>query len=233
VVRLTAGYFALERTQLATALGQPEEPQFAVAKIRNLRERISRELRRKANLLCDDNGVVVRDEQGYGFAVTVSLSVQFDAGQTMHAEHGRDNADEGIDDGDVRDPNVFDVPNVRDQVPAFVGDVRDLDSAVSQNVRDPLAIADRGVRDRDENNISGETPGDPGNRTSWIIRQLASGRLLRAPEMARELGCSVKTIQRDLDSLKGKITFVGHPRTGYFRLLDQAHDGPSTTPSSS
>jgi len=57
-------------------------------------------------------------------------------------------------------------------------------------------------------------------RCVWILDQLASGRQLRAPDVAKEFKCHIKTAQRDLRVLKdaGKIEFVGVPRTGYYRL---------------
>ena len=50
--------------------------------------------------------------------------------------------------------------------------------------------------------------------------RLAAGHQLKAPAVAEQFDCSIKTAQRDLTALRdeGKIEFVGAPRTGYYRL---------------
>lgn len=57
-------------------------------------------------------------------------------------------------------------------------------------------------------------------RREWILQQLAEGVELKAPNVANQFKCSVKTAQRDLTALKdeGKIEYVGAPRTGYYQL---------------
>lgn len=57
-------------------------------------------------------------------------------------------------------------------------------------------------------------------RRSWILEQLRGGAQLKAPEVARQFSCSVKTAQRDLAALKDAeiIEFAGAARTGYYRL---------------
>jgi hypothetical protein len=59
-----------------------------------------------------------------------------------------------------------------------------------------------------------------GARHAWILQELAKERRLKAPDVAEQFGCSVKTAQRDLTALKdaGKIEFVGAPRTGFYRI---------------
>ncbi|QDU27732.1 HTH domain protein [Anatilimnocola aggregata] len=62
---------------------------------------------------------------------------------------------------------------------------------------------------------------DVGNeRQTWILKELAKGRPLNAPNVAKHFGCSVKTVQRDLNALKkaGKVEFVGTSRSGIYRL---------------
>jgi len=64
-------------------------------------------------------------------------------------------------------------------------------------------------------------PDDEGEvRRKWIVQELGKGRKLRAPDIERELDCSLKTAKRDLKSLKdeGLIEYVGASRTGYYRL---------------
>jgi len=61
-------------------------------------------------------------------------------------------------------------------------------------------------------------------RQDWILRQLAEGRKLRAPAIARHFGCSIRTVERDLTALKkrGQIKFVGAARTGFYRPNETA-----------
>ena len=68
---------------------------------------------------------------------------------------------------------------------------------------------------------------DPAGNRRWILRQLAEGRRLNAPDVAEWFKCSVKTAQRDLQSLKeeGRIEFVGVTRTGYYCLRKQPEAG--------
>lgn len=57
-------------------------------------------------------------------------------------------------------------------------------------------------------------------RRAWILAELSKGRDLRAPIIAVELQCSMKTVKRDLDALKaeGRIGFVGPAKTGNYKL---------------
>lgn len=54
---------------------------------------------------------------------------------------------------------------------------------------------------------------------------MESGRELRVPQIANELGCSERTAKRDLDDLKDekRIEFVGAPKTGFYKLSRPAH----------
>lgn len=56
------------------------------------------------------------------------------------------------------------------------------------------------------------------------MAELRKGRQLRAPEIAARLGCSAKTIKRDLEALRdaAQIDFVGPPKTGHYRLKSAA-----------
>jgi DNA-binding response OmpR family regulator/biotin operon repressor len=58
-------------------------------------------------------------------------------------------------------------------------------------------------------------------RRQWIISQLRLKRKLRAPDIARELECSVQTIRLDIEALRkaGRIEFVGAAKSGYYRLV--------------
>jgi hypothetical protein len=84
--------------------------------------------------------------------------------------------------------------------------VPDLDGTNVPNARDP--------------NDPNVTQGKMETRRYWILEQLRSGRELRAPDMARALGCSLRTVKRDLEFLKreGLVEFVGEPRTGHYRV---------------
>jgi hypothetical protein len=59
-----------------------------------------------------------------------------------------------------------------------------------------------------------------GARRVWILQRLAEGVQLKAPDVATQFKCSVKTAQRDLQSLKneGLVEFSGSTRTGYYLL---------------
>jgi CheY-like chemotaxis protein len=62
---------------------------------------------------------------------------------------------------------------------------------------------------------------DPANpRRRWILDELKQGIKLRTPAIAAALGCSAKTVKRELDGLRaeGCIEFVGPSKTGYYRL---------------
>jgi hypothetical protein len=62
-------------------------------------------------------------------------------------------------------------------------------------------------------------------RRTWILEQVAKGRRMRAPAFAAELGCSDRTVKRDLDALADQIEFEGSPNSGYYRLR-QAKKAP-------
>jgi hypothetical protein len=74
--------------------------------------------------------------------------------------------------------------------------------------------------DRDDPDDTNEPDGAAATRRGWILQQLAAGKALRGPDVARQLKCSPATAKRDLQALKDadKIEFVGAPRTGYYRL---------------
>jgi hypothetical protein len=91
------------------------------------------------------------------------------------------------------------------------GTVRDVPEDVVLDVRDDAVF--------DVHNV----PDDPASdRRAWILRQLANGVPLKAPQVANHFRCSVKTAQRDLAALKeaGKIEYVGTARTGCYRFRD-------------
>jgi DNA-binding response OmpR family regulator len=69
----------------------------------------------------------------------------------------------------------------------------------------------------DDPNISND---EAAVRRNWIIQQLIQQRKLRAPDIEREFGCSLKTAKRDLKTLKdaGRIEFAGSRRSGYYCL---------------
>ncbi len=58
-------------------------------------------------------------------------------------------------------------------------------------------------------------------RRQWIVSQLRLQRKLRTPDIARELGCSLKTVRTDIDALResGRIEFVGASKSGYYQLV--------------
>ena len=167
--------------------------------VRDLRERIQERLLAEANIDCGEEDVILTDDEGYRLADSINLSVQF----VSEAEQGH--TDQG---GDAFDP-----------VTAAGCD------PVNVPVRDPVKARDPVKRgDNDPVNVPVIDPDDPVSRRTWIVHQIASGRQLRAPQIAEEIGCSEKTAKRDLDSLKEEqqIEFVGAPKTGYYQLTRPA-----------
>ena len=76
------------------------------------------------------------------------------------------------------------------------------------------------VDDRDNDRVNAPANVRVKRRREWIIAELDGGRKLRVPDIAKALGCSEKTAQRDLGALRtaGKIDFTGSPRGGHYRL---------------
>lgn len=66
-----------------------------------------------------------------------------------------------------------------------------------------------------------DTPTDDAaiDRCDRILAELQKGERLRAPAIAARLGCTARTIKRDLDQLRseGAIEFVGPSKSGYYR----------------
>ena len=85
---------------------------------------------------------------------------------------------------------------------------------------------------RDPANVPATSPADPANdpvidgdepanqRRRQILAVLRAARKLRTPAIAKELGCSEKTVKRELDARRaeGHIKFVGPTSTGDYRL---------------
>ena len=86
------------------------------------------------------------------------------------------------------------------------------------DIDDSEDVPDDDVRD------AFDVPDDATARRAWILQQLANGVEMKAPMVADQFKCSVKTAQRDLTMLKdeGKVEFVGAPRTGFYRLRQQS-----------
>jgi len=109
------------------------------------------------------------------------------------------------------------------------------------------SLADAGGGKREKNlagDPDGSDPNDPDRprwrdpngpnreaRHNWILQQLALRRELRAPDIAKELGCSLKSAKRDLKSLanEGKIEFAGSSRSGSYRLRDSQNPDASSS----
>ncbi len=79
----------------------------------------------------------------------------------------------------------------------------------------------RNVRNDDVRNVPDVPDDSASTRRAWILQRLTEKHRLQASEVAKKFKCSLKTAQRDLQSLKakGRIKFVGAPRTGYYHLL--------------
>jgi hypothetical protein len=143
----------------------------------------------------------------------------------------------GTSGGWVRDLRDAIVIALRKRVPSIVagqdqvilsgGPGYRLAETISVQFRDPPMLSDNAGIDDLDNESNGDVRDvfdvrDDASavRRSWILQELAKERQLKAPDVAEQYSCSVKTAQRDLTALKdeGKIEFVGAPRTGYYRL---------------
>lgn len=110
-----------------------------------------------------------------------------------------------VQEGDQ--PIATPAPDVENQ-----SDVRNVPN---ENVRNDDVRNVLNVRNEDVRNDAAET-----TRRGWILRQLREDHQLRAPAVAKHFKCSLKTAQRELQTLRdeGLIEFVGATRTGYYRL---------------
>jgi DNA-binding NtrC family response regulator len=61
----------------------------------------------------------------------------------------------------------------------------------------------------------------PASRRELILTLLRQSGKMRSTNIASELGCSLKTVKRELDTLRlpGHIEFVGPSKTGTYRLV--------------
>ncbi len=188
-------FVAYSGEKLAEQVGLRDGKNGAAGLVRDIRNRISKALLEHAHIKCGEEDVILSGGPGYRFADCISVH----EGQMPLTEPAA-SAAARFDVPNVPKPHVPDVPdphvlNVPDQhVP---------------NVPDPH-VPDVAVNER----------------RIWILDQLEQGIQLRTPMVARHFGCSKKTAKRDLAALKeeGKVEFVGHARTGFYRIRgpDQA-----------
>jgi predicted HTH transcriptional regulator len=61
----------------------------------------------------------------------------------------------------------------------------------------------------------------PASRRQRILELLGDGGKLRSTCIATHLGCSLKTVKRELETLRlaGKIEFIGPKKTGTYQLV--------------
>jgi len=73
------------------------------------------------------------------------------------------------------------------------------------------------------NAVAAEVPEveTPASRQELILTLLRQSGKMRSTNIASELGCSLKTVKRELDTLRlaGHIEFVGPSKTGTYRLV--------------
>ncbi|MFN7733790.1 MAG: HTH domain-containing protein [Pirellula sp.] len=64
-------------------------------------------------------------------------------------------------------------------------------------------------------------PDSPADRRERIMELLRESGKLRSASIATQLGCSLKTVKRELDALRqsGRIEFVGPSKTGTYELV--------------
>lgn len=139
-------------------------------------------------------------------------------------------------------PELVDLIGIRGGQNSVAGAVRDFRNNVTETLLEHLGIVCGSqdiirsggpgyrlnewitVRDADAPNIVGQVsmpkPEEANQRRERIIASLRSNLKLRAPAIAIELGCSLKTVKRELDSLRldGHVEFVGPSKSGFYRL---------------
>lgn len=169
------------------------------------------------------------------------------SGDDLEAEAKRRGA-KGTASGWIRDLRDAVVISLRKQVPSIVAGQDEVilsggpgyrfAESVTVQFADPPAIKD--ITDITDTDGASDVPNDDvrdvfdvrddaaGARQTWILQRLADGAQLKAPSVAEQFRCSVKTAQRDLTTLKdgGKIEFVGAARTGYYRLCQTPKQRP-------
>jgi DNA-binding IclR family transcriptional regulator len=61
------------------------------------------------------------------------------------------------------------------------------------------------------------------NRRLRILELLGDGGKLRSTCIANHLGCSLKTVKRELETLRlaGRIEFIGPSKTGTYQLVEK------------
>ena len=84
-----------------------------------------------------------------------------------------------------------------------------------------ISVRDVESEARNVSNTSGSPTDDSETgRRERILAELRKGEKLRAPAIATRLGCSAKTVKRELEVLRGEgqIEFLGPSKTGYYCL---------------
>ncbi|AMV34976.1 Transcriptional activator protein CzcR [Pirellula sp. SH-Sr6A] len=81
-----------------------------------------------------------------------------------------------------------------------------------------ITVRDKRNEEQEEDNHEDS----PLNRRNRILELLRDGAKLRSNSIASELGCSLKTVKRELDALRlaGRIEFIGPNKTGTYQLVD-------------
>jgi hypothetical protein len=166
--------------------------------IRDLRAQISKRLREQVGIDCGPEDVILSGDEGYRFPANLSVQDGGDSGGGHLQCHTAGVAVENDADRDAVDPD------------------RDADGGADRGADDP----DHGADDGAGHDPVAEADGSAAVRQKWILDELSKGRELKAPGIAKELKCSRRTAQRDLNALKaaGKIEHVGPSRTGHYRL---------------
>lgn len=55
-------------------------------------------------------------------------------------------------------------------------------------------------------------------RRQQLLKELKKEKKMRAPALAEALGCSERTVKRDINALGDGVEFVGSPSSGFYRL---------------
>jgi hypothetical protein len=97
------------------------------------------------------------------------------------------------------------------------GATRFTDTSESDNASN---VRKEDVRKEDVRKGNVRKDGTAAARRAWLLERLRAGDRLQAPAVEQQFQCSLKTAQRDLQSLKdeGLIKFVGGRKLGYYCL---------------
>jgi biotin operon repressor len=197
--------------ELAAALGLPG-PNAASSLVTRSRKQIWEALH-DAGIDSTLDDVILSGGPGYRLSDSICVSVQSAFDEKLRDEVADTAALNVHDEADISTRNV---PNVHDARRVAGTNVHD---NACEDVHD---VHDREVLRFEEKTEVVQDADASAERRAWILSRLRSGERLRAPDIAKQLGCAAKTVHRDLELLKknGQIVYEGAARTGFYRLVE-------------